>query len=205
MIARQADTRRLAIEPTPSNTAPFDLDATEQAVFSQFQYSNVYVGAVKNPSLPINTTLYNLPAAAAPSNWTSFPLPSFNSRFSYFGQASALFRFLIVGSADLTDSVAAAQDLVAEGFQNLVDGGVLQKSSEGWSEALEFVESDDHGPMHARVNASVLGAGFVQDLYALQGRRSTWWTGAAFSAQFTTVLWAFNDELLPRVTAGLDD
>lgn len=163
----------------------------------------MYVGAVKSPSLPLNTTLYNLPATASPSNWTSFPLPSFNSRFSYFGHDSALFRFLLVGEAGLTAD--GARDLVDEGFRNLEEGGVLE--SDGLDEeepGLEVVSFDDHGPMHLRVNASVLRSGFVQDLYALQGRRSTWWTGGAWSAQFTTVLWALNEELLPRVVAGLD-
>ncbi|KAG6353814.1 hypothetical protein INS49_005295 [Diaporthe citri] len=75
----------IAIEPSTDNMAPFDLDASESAVFSKFRPSNVYVGAVRNPSLVVNQSLTNMPAAAEPSNWTALPLPPFNSRFDYFG------------------------------------------------------------------------------------------------------------------------
>ena len=65
--------------------------------------------------------------------------------------------------------------------------------------ALEVVAFSDHGPMHLTVPAEAYRAGFVQDLYALQGRRSTWWTGAAFASHFQTVIWEYNEVLLPKM------
>lgn len=154
---------------------------------------------MKNPSLPINVSLTNMPTSAEPSNWTDLPLPSFNSGFDYFSNVSDLFRFLVVGTGDL--DVDGAQELVVEGFNNLVDGGVLAQTN---GSSLEFVSFQDHGAMHLRVSADDLEAGFIQDLYALQGRRSTWYTGAAFSAQWSTILWEYNDILLPQVIDGLE-
>lgn len=156
-------------------------------------------GAVKNPSLPVNVSLTNMPASAAPSNWTALPLPSLNSRFDYFGHDTDLFRFLMVGTADL--DADGARELVVDGFDKMVDSGVL---AGGNGSSLEFAAFKNHGPMHFRVGAEDLEAGFIQDLYALQGRRSTWYTGAAWSAQFTTVLWAFNDVLLPKVVQSME-
>lgn len=43
-----------------------------------------------------------------------------------------------------------------------------------------------HGPMHARVTVEQVKVGFFQDLYKLHSARSTWWTGAAFAANFQT-------------------
>lgn len=43
----------------------------------------------------------------------------------------------------------------------------------------------------------------MQKLDALQGRKNTWYTGAAFSAGMTTVLWEFNKVLLPKLVEGL--
>lgn len=142
-----------------------------------------------------------MPASAAPSNWTDLPLPSFNSRIDYFGHDTDLFRFLMVGTADL--DVDGARALVLDGFDKMMDSGGALAGGDGSRSSLEFASLKDHGPMHLRVGADELEAGFIQDLYALQGRRSTWYTGAAWSAQFTTVLWAYNDVLLPKIVQDM--
>lgn len=187
----------LAIEPSEDNMAPFDLDESERTVFSKFRSSNVYVGAVRNPSLVVNQSLTNMPATAESSNWTTLPLPPFNSRIDYFGQDSDLFRFLMVANTDLGTN--GARDLVVDGFNKMKESGVLAATDQ----MLQFAALEDHGPMHMRVEAKHIKAGFIQAQYALQGHRSTWWTGAAFSAQFTTVLWAFNDLLLPMMVESM--
>lgn len=187
----------LAIEPSPENLGPFDLDARESAVFSKFRSSYSYVGAVRSPSLVVNQSLTNIPAAAEPSNWTALPLPPFITRLDYFGQDSDLFRFLMTAGTGL--DAGAAKDFVAEGFNKMVETGVLAATDE----SLQFAVFEDHGPMHSRVSADEIEAGFIQAQYALQGHRSTWWTGAAFSAQFTTVVWAFNDLLLPAMVGDM--
>lgn len=187
----------LAIEPSAENMAPFDLDDVEASVFSKFEHSNVYVGAVKSPSLQVNVSLTNMPSSAAPNNWTHLPLPSFNSRIDYFGQGSDLFRFLMVGTSEL--DVQGAHELVVDGFDKMVSSGVLAQTNA----SLDFAVFENHGPMHLRVSGEELKAGFIQDQYALQGHRSTWYTGAAWSAQFTTVLWAFNDVLLPKMLESM--
>lgn len=188
----------MAIEPSPDNMAPFDLDASESAVFSKFRFSNVYVGAVRNPSLVVNQSLTNMPAAAEPSNWTALPLPPFNSRFDYFGQDSDLFRFLMVTDAGF--DADAARGLVVDGFEKMVESGVLATTDE----SLQFAAFQDHGPVAMRTDADQVKAGFIQAQYALQGHRSTWWTGGAFAAHFTTILWAFNDLLLPKMIDGME-
>lgn len=188
----------LAIEPSAENLGPFDLDANESAIFTKFRSSRAYVGAVRNPSLVANQSLTNMPAAAEPSNWTTLPLPPFNSRLDYFGQGTDLFRFLTVADASL--DAEGARGLVVDGFNKMMESGVLAATDE----PLQFAAFEDHGPMHMRVDAGEIEAGFIQAQYALQGHRATWWTGAAFSAQFTTVLWAFNDLLLPAMVEGME-
>lgn len=189
----------IAIEPSPANMGPFDLDASESAVFSKFRSTNVYVGAVRNPSLVVNQSLTNMPAAAQPSNWTALPLPPFNSRFDYFGQDSDLFRFLMVTDAGF--DADGARGLVVDGFNKMVESGVLATTDE----PLQFAAFQDHGPAAMRADADEIRAGFIQAQYALQGHRSTWWTGGAFAAQFTTILWAFNDLLLPKMMDSMED
>jgi hypothetical protein len=60
--------------------------------------------------------------------------------------------------------------------------------------------------MHLRVSPEDLAGGFIGRKYALQGRSSTFYTGAAWSAQFTTILWEYNDKyVLPRLLASLKE
>lgn len=57
--------------------------------------------------------------------------------------------------------------------------------------------------MHPRLTAEAVSSGLIQQQVALQGLRSTWYTGAAWSAPFSTVLWEYNKVLLPSVIEGI--
>jgi hypothetical protein len=186
----------LAIEPTESNLAPFDVDAEELDVFSKFDGSRVHAGIVTNEALPVNFTLFNLPTSAAPNNWDEYPALPFQARFDYFGTNK--FRVLVVGDRDLDSK--AAKELVQSNFESLISAGVLEEPAD---KALQWLALEDHGAMHLRVTAEELRAGFIQKQSGLQGHRSTWWTGAAFSSQFQTSLWKFNDILLEKIVADL--
>lgn len=191
----------MAVEPTPANTAPFNLDWAEQSVFSKFSYSSVHAGIVTHPSLPANVSLVNLPAAAAPANYLALPTPDLVARFDYMGAGSNLFRVLLVGNQ--TFDAARAQALVRSSFAKMAAAGTLPStaSTADPRSQLQFVAWADHGAMHMRASVPDIKAGFIQQLYSLQGRRATWWTGGAFSVQFQAILWAFDDILLPKMLA----
>ncbi|EAQ83676.1 hypothetical protein CHGG_10080 [Chaetomium globosum CBS 148.51] len=187
----------MAIEPTPSNMAPFGLDLVEQSTFSKFRYSSIHAGVVSHPSLPRNVSLVNTPRAASPANYVALPKPNFNVRFDYLGGNSDLFRVLMVGDEQFDKAKAQAQ--VRQDFARLMKQGTVQPKTADPGGELEFRAWADHGAMHMNVPAKELKSGFIQKLYALQGRRDTWWTGGAFSVQFQAILWAFDDILLPKM------
>ncbi|PKS09627.1 hypothetical protein jhhlp_004246 [Lomentospora prolificans] len=189
----------VAVEPTVETMQPFDLDNDEWAVFEKFDYSTVYAGIVSHPSLPVNVSLVNTVPEAAPANYYQFPQGPILARFDYMGSDSDYFRVLIVGDRDFDE--AGAQILVRDSIANLIDGGALP---EGDIDDVDYVAFVNHGPMHLRASVEAIEGGFIQEQYALQGRRSTWYTGAAWSVQFTTILWAFNDVLLPKVVEDLE-
>ncbi|KAF7545313.1 hypothetical protein G7Z17_g9270 [Cylindrodendrum hubeiense] len=188
----------LAIEPTESNLAPFNLDEQETAVFDKFSYSAIGVGIVSNPVLPTGYSLTNLPAAASPNDWLVLPDLNFTARFDYMGTEESedrdYFRLLVIGDGNL--GATGVKELAQTNFNTLIKAGAVDTPD---SSELEFVAFTEHGPMHARVSADELKAGFVQDLYALQGLRSTWWTGGAWVAQFQTHLWWYNDILISKL------
>ncbi|KAL5356292.1 hypothetical protein BJX96DRAFT_142586 [Aspergillus floccosus] len=189
----------LAIEPTDANMAPFDLDRNERAVLSKFTYSNEYTGLVNNAAFAANMSYFNLPAAAAPDNLLVLPDTPFNARIDYFG-GDNLFRVTIVGDGTL--DARGAKQLVQNNYNTLLRAGRLESSSNK-TEPVSWVDFSVHGPMHARVSVADVKAGFFQKLTALQGGRSTWWTGGAFSVNFQTTLWEYDDLIIPKILKGL--
>ena len=187
----------VAFEPVPDSMESLELDAKEWDVHTKWRYSNVFAGIVKHPSLPFNTTLVNLPTAAAPNNYLERPQTPFLWRFDYMGTPG--WRILATGDESLTRD--GLVDLVKENVNTLVKQGVLPTSNS--SAKVDFVELADHGAMHLRVTSKDLRDGFIQALYALQGYRSTWYTGSAWTAQYSSIVWAFTDTLLPRLVQGL--
>lgn len=58
-----------------------------------------------------------------------------------------------------------------------------------------------HMPMLWRQSPEQLREGIVQDIYALQGRKSTWVYRGLWSEDCMGNVWAFTDSLLPRLLA----
>jgi hypothetical protein len=187
----------IAIEPTPANMQPFNLDLKEQSVLSKFKFSSVHAGIVAHPSLPVNTSVINTPSAAAPNNYLVLPKPDFLVRFDHMGGGSDLFRVMIVGSGLVT--VEQAQEMVRKDLARLIAVGTLPATTDPTQ--LEFRAWADHGGMHMNAAAEEIKKGFIQSLYALQGWKETWWTGGAFAVQFQSILWAYDDILLPKMFA----
>lgn len=187
----------IAIEPTPENMAPFHPDATESNVFHKIAFTTVYAGVLTHPSLQ-NATLYsNRLPSTGPSNFTEFPPAAQVGSIGYLGGTEGLFQFTAVGTDE--DTPESIKSVIEEAINGMIEAGTIPES-EG---SLEFRAFADHGKMHPRVTTEELSAGFVQDQMALQGHLSTWYTGAAFSAGFSTVIWKYNDEILPQVVEGL--
>lgn len=186
----------VAIQPVADKLAAFDLDEHEKAVFDKFQYSRLYAGIVANPSLPINHTVYNLPYSANDNtqlHWQDF---NFTADFDAADYSKDLFKVIMVGDESLGPEQAKA--MAQRDFSTLVGSGTFAASNQT---ELDWVAFSDHGPMHDRVSGEDMEAGFYQDLYALQGLRSTWYAGAAFSSNYQTILWEYNEILLPEMLA----
>ncbi|RAL03001.1 fumarate reductase/succinate dehydrogenase [Aspergillus ibericus CBS 121593] len=179
----------MAIEPTASNMGPFSLDEKELAIFNQSTWSVVNTGIVSHPSLPVDGLIYNLPATAVNGNDFAVPEPPFVDYFEYLG--NNLWQVIVVGWLGLTET--AAQELANEAVQALAAAGTIPATN---GTNLTIKAWSNHGAMDMRTTAENLKAGFIQRQYALQGHRSTYWTGGAFSNQLSTDLWAYNLEYL---------
>ncbi|KAM0326586.1 hypothetical protein ACHAQA_006455 [Verticillium albo-atrum] len=193
------DAKRLliAFEPTAENMSPFQADEAEKEVFDKFKYATVYAGILRHPSLQISTAYSNRSPDTSSSNNTVFPTASQVGRMDYIGGTKDLFQFTAVGTE--VDDSQSIKALIAHSIDTMIEAGTIP-ASEG---TLTFNAFANHGKMHPHVTAEDLRGGFIQKQLALQGRRSTWYTGAAFSAGFSTVLWEYNNVLLPSVIEGI--
>ncbi|KAJ5986383.1 hypothetical protein N7451_010748 [Penicillium sp. IBT 35674x] len=192
--------RRLlvAIEPSESNMKPLDLSPSEWNTLSKFDFSNEYCGLVDNAAFNTSYLYSNLPSTAAPNHYLVFQNEPVVQSFEYSG-LDHLFRVMIIGNK--TTTAADAKALAQDSFNTLLKSGRLSGSTE--SQELSWAAFATHGPMHARASVEDVKAGFYQDLYKLQGARSTWWTGGAFSVNFQTTLWEFDEGLFPKILEGL--
>ncbi|KAL2118819.1 hypothetical protein VTJ04DRAFT_5778 [Mycothermus thermophilus] len=185
----------MAIQPTPDNMDPFGLDLYEQNILSKAKWTVVHAGLVSHPALPINGSIVNMPIAASPNNYTTLPVPNYNVRFDYFGQD--LFRVMLVG--DMNFGTTQAQNMVRDIINKLASTGVISATGSNPGADVQFRAWANHGPCHLHVTEQELRNGYVQKLYSLQGRRGTWWTGAAFAVHFQALVWAFSDTVLQRM------
>jgi hypothetical protein len=77
----------------------------------------------------------------------------------------------------------------------------------GWdngSFAPEFVGFHNHAPFLLTVPVEAVRQGFYRRLNALQGVKNTWWTGAAWQTQDSSLIWNFTEAVvLPRLLESL--
>lgn len=187
--------------PSISNLASLDLDDQETAVFGSATPRTLYVGLVKTPAIPRNFSVEYISSAAAPQNYLDLykDLPYDLKIQSTGPEGSQLFRVLL--EANYTISAEEAKDLIRNRMAALRSAGTFETVNESTAAScdVEFKAFADHNSILWRLPADELRAGFVQKLYALQGRRSTWYTGSLWATDFSSNVWAFTDTVLQRM------
>jgi hypothetical protein len=198
----QAKRLLISIPPTRSNMAPFSLDEEEAEVLGKFFFPTVFTGILRHPALPKLNAFLNRSPAPGSLNYSVMPVASQVGSIEYIGGTEDLFRFTAVGTEDETEE--GMKKRIADAIDALIAEGTIESAApEGPVPEVTYAVFSNHGHMHAQVTADDLRDGFFKKLYALQGKRNTWYTGAAFSSGFSTILWEYNKVLLPKVVEGL--
>ena len=186
----QASTVLITIPPTLENMKPFDLNPKERGLFSQWGYMGYYTLLLNNTGLPsgyqwINANdsvaTYNIPQQPGASQITSTRIPG-------------LFYVWYRSPSDMTRE--EVQKATIQAIQNLQ---IAQKWTLTTPNIIKF---KSHSPFKLSVPAQAISDGFYSDLYALQGKRSTWFTGAALIAHNSGLIWNFTHALLPQIVSA---
>jgi hypothetical protein len=172
----------IAIPQKLNNLIPFDLDGNETSTFSEFINTGYYTSLVRNTGLP-NT--FNM-ASLSPN--TPFNIP----------QMPGVYDIVPSGIPDLFDIKYGSPHSVPDEYvQKEIIDYIKKLQANGFTNNVtsepEFVRFKSHAPFELTVSPGAIQAGFYKDLYALQGYRNTYYTGAAFHTQDSSMLWNFTE------------
>ncbi|KAJ5122678.1 hypothetical protein N7448_003811 [Penicillium atrosanguineum] len=179
----------IAIPQKLDNMNHFALDTREANLFGKFENTGYYTSLVKNTGLPTNFTSYSV-SSGAPYN-----LPTLPGIYSIFATAIE----------DVFDIKYGSPHSVPDDFvQNEILSYIKKLQANGYAEKVsgepEFVAYKSHAPFELTVSRDRIAKGFYNDLYSLQGHRNTWYTGAAFHTQDSSMIWNYTESyVLPEL------
>jgi hypothetical protein len=177
----------VTIPPTTKSLQAFDLDHKEWSVFSQFK-SKAYFGTlIRNSGIPDNTSLVN----AAANTQYHIPREPFVTTIDYTG-LPGLHRANYVGPSWLNVNDAKAG--ITKAVLSLKSAGTFATAKRP-----DFAAIGNHNPSQMRVDAKQIAQGFYGKLYSLQGYKKTFYTGAAWASDYSSILWLFTEGILPYV------
>ncbi|KAE8453972.1 hypothetical protein EG329_007748 [Mollisiaceae sp. DMI_Dod_QoI] len=177
----------MTIPPKLDNLNGWDLSDSELSLFGQFLNTGYYAGILRNSGIPNNVTIFNVNPTTLYSHAV---LPAVYK----ISQTSVPGLVVVVFGANQTIPDQQVQHQILSGVQQLkLDG-------KGPSNP-EFVVYTSHSPFELTVPATAIAGGFYKQLYGLQGTRNTFYTGAAWHTQDSSLLWQFTEALLPNITA----
>ncbi|KAL1616919.1 hypothetical protein SLS54_008124 [Diplodia seriata] len=190
----------VTIPPLASTLAPIfgpAADEEELEVFSRWTYRSGYVGVLNGTGLADGVEVVN----ASPSN-ASLNLPggggeSFVWNVISSGLLPGVFRTSVVGDEGLT--AEGAKGLVADALSRIGGAGTLNVT-----QPPTWLAFADHKPLQVRAGREDLLDGFYRRAFGLNGRRSTYYAGAAWVSDYTSVHWMYLEKtILPMMLEAL--
>jgi hypothetical protein len=180
----------ITIPPLVANLCNFDLSDTESDLFYQFNNVGYWTALTHNDGLSDDIQINNIGAD------TSNNLPVLPGIFSINPTGVSGLHAVKYGAASsLPDSYV--QDAILDSIGRLSTG----RADLGASSKATFAVFSSHTPYGLTVSADAIKNGFYTKLYALQGQRNTFWTGAAFTAHDSSLLWVFTEGILLAMAA----
>lgn len=176
--------------PVSANFEGWDLVDTETELFNKFITQQYYAGVIRHSGLP-QATLQNV-AFTTPFNIPVLPT-LFNVVPTGFQENTSAFYY---AAHERVEPEVVKADTVAT-LERLAAGGVIGESD------TEFLEFFDHPNVRMYVSADDVRDGIYSRLYALQGQRNTYWTGAAWVTQASSPIWDFTKSVVSDLLADL--
>lgn len=191
-VTVQAKKLVLAIPPTGDNMKAFDFQNKDSRLFDQFVGRYYWSGVLSNSGLPAGTDIRNV------NPRSPYGLPDLPALYAFRGGSapSGLVTLKYSSSKQYLTEQQVKDNIVAD-LRRLPIDGVANAQP-------QFPAFVSHTPYLLTVSADAIKNGFYTELNGLQGKRNTYFTGAAWSSQNSAKIWAFTDELVPRILSEID-
>ena len=172
--------------PLPSNLRVLDLDSAESSIFSRFLPSYYWTAVAEIEGNLQGVSLVN----AAPD--TPFNLPPLPGIYSVGpSPVPGLFNVKYGSDHDLRD--ARVRGAISGDIERVNVSAIGPLAFGGFS------IFKNHSPYMLHAATNDIRAGFYDSLESLQGRNGTFYAGAAFQTHSSAAIWAYLEELLPRM------
>ena len=178
------------------NLKGFDLNETEIHIFNKFQGHSWYVGLVNKSGVPDNVTLINY----GTNNTKDFNIPVLTGVYDIFATVVPGLHYFLFGGNDSQPSFTQSQvkTNLQDTLTRLRAAGSIPGSSEA-AKTSNIIDFSTHTPYEVYVSSDQIAKGFYNKLFALQGQRNTYWTGAAFVTHNSAAIWNYTDQLVTRI------
>lgn len=171
------------IPPKLEVLAGFDLDHEEIRLFSNFEHMDYFSGLLRQTPIAHETTLSN--RAPNPATYYLPRLPTTYTLGPTHAQSSLT---SVKFGSNISMSIEQIRSQIIAETSRVVSGNSGQ-----------FAAFINHGPYALRVTSDLIRGGFYQSLNDLQGRRHSFWTGAAWHTHDSSLLWNFTETIISRM------
>ncbi|KAL4733641.1 hypothetical protein BDV11DRAFT_199680 [Aspergillus similis] len=169
----------------------FDLGDTEVSLFRKWIYTPYYAAVIKDSGIPDGLNVVN----TDPSQPGSFPVSPYECIMDY-SDVAGYYRTRLVGNESFTEE--DAKQLVLDDLKRMGDAGTYPIN-----ENPQIIAFESHWPTSIMVPVDDVRNGYYRELYALQGQRSTYYTGNAFYSDYSNLLWNYTRSIVDMMTAEL--
>ncbi|PYI01693.1 NADPH-dependent FMN reductase Lot6 [Aspergillus sclerotiicarbonarius CBS 121057] len=181
----------ISFPPIMEKLRGFDLDETETEMFQKWFWRTYYVAVLNNTGIPDRIYVSNTDPNTGPGNLPRMP---FDYLLQYMGAPGHPTSKLV---GDMNFTAEDAKNLMASDFARMKAKGTYP------IEDPNIVVFGDHSPETLMVSPKEIRNGYYRKLYALQGRRSTYYTGLTFCSDYSSLIWAYSDTVIGKMRWGM--
>ncbi|KXS99703.1 hypothetical protein AC578_9901 [Pseudocercospora eumusae] len=186
--------------PNPLTLPDIDLDDKERQALTGWTPRALFVGVLQTFAIPGNRSIYTMSSQAVPSSYINYQQ---DAQISFAVQAKepkghGVFRVMLESTQPI--GVDEAQELATKTLRKILDADPFPELG-NVNKTFQWRAWDSHQSILMRQSSAEIQAGFVRDLYSVQGYRSTWWSGSLFSSDFSTCVWTFTESLIARMVS----